>query len=90
MSHHPKNPWWNMISSVGKEGQDLAREILKFDPAKRISARDVRSTDVCMGYGTLTLTGVASSILHIVSQTDCPHFTPETRCRAAAPRSGSR
>ncbi|WVQ85000.1 hypothetical protein IAT38_007164 [Cryptococcus sp. DSM 104549] len=35
---YPKNPWWNMISSIGKEGQDLARELLKFDPKARPSA----------------------------------------------------
>ncbi|EIW67721.1 hypothetical protein TREMEDRAFT_33381 [Tremella mesenterica DSM 1558] len=35
---HPKNPWWNMISSIGKEGQDLARELLRFDPLQRLSA----------------------------------------------------
>ncbi|KIR53093.1 CMGC/CDK/CDK7 protein kinase [Cryptococcus gattii Ru294] len=35
----PKNPWWNMISSIGREGQDLARELLRFDPAQRPSAK---------------------------------------------------
>ncbi|WVW84924.1 hypothetical protein I302_106960 [Kwoniella bestiolae CBS 10118] len=36
---YPKNPWWNMISSIGKDGQDLVRDMLKFDPLARISAR---------------------------------------------------
>ncbi|WWC88447.1 uncharacterized protein L201_003358 [Kwoniella dendrophila CBS 6074] len=36
---YPKNPWWNMISSIGKEGQDLIREMLRYDPPARISAR---------------------------------------------------
>ncbi|OCF35097.1 CMGC/CDK/CDK7 protein kinase [Kwoniella heveanensis BCC8398] len=36
---YPKNPWWNMISSIGKEGQDLARDMLKFDPLTRPSAK---------------------------------------------------
>ena len=42
MSGFPKNPWWNMISSIGKEGVDLARELLRFDPSARLSAIDVR------------------------------------------------
>ncbi|WWC62817.1 uncharacterized protein I303_105415 [Kwoniella dejecticola CBS 10117] len=35
---YPKNPWWNMVSSIGKEGQDLIREMLRYDPSSRISA----------------------------------------------------
>ncbi|WRT67998.1 uncharacterized protein IL334_004973 [Kwoniella shivajii] len=40
---YPKNPWWNMISSIGKEGQDLVRELLKYDPLSRTSAKQVSS-----------------------------------------------
>lgn len=36
---YPKNPWWNMISSIGKEGQDLAKELLRYDPAARLTAK---------------------------------------------------
>ncbi|OCF57022.1 CMGC/CDK/CDK7 protein kinase [Kwoniella mangroviensis CBS 10435] len=36
---YPKNPWWNMISSIGKEGQDLVKDMLKYDPVARVSAR---------------------------------------------------
>lgn len=38
----PRNPWWNLISSIGPEGQALARELLKYDPKARLSARQVR------------------------------------------------
>jgi cyclin-dependent kinase 7 len=38
----PRNPWWNLISSIGPEGQNLARELLKYDPRARLSARQVR------------------------------------------------
>lgn len=36
---YPKNPWWNHVSSIGKDGQDITREMLKFDPQARVSAR---------------------------------------------------
>ncbi|KAK8858786.1 hypothetical protein IAR55_003016 [Kwoniella newhampshirensis] len=39
LGSYPKNPWWNMISSIGKEGQDLAREMLRYDPPTRPSAK---------------------------------------------------
>lgn len=35
----PKNPWWNMVSSVGRDGQDLVREMLRYDPLQRVSAK---------------------------------------------------
>lgn len=38
---YPKNPWWTLIASLGKEGVDLARSILRFDPTTRISAKEV-------------------------------------------------
>jgi cyclin-dependent kinase 7 len=36
---YPKSPWWQYVSSLGKDGQDLTRELLKFDPKARVSAR---------------------------------------------------
>lgn len=36
---YPKNPWWNHVSSIGKDGQDVTREMLRFDPQSRVSAR---------------------------------------------------
>ncbi|CAD6570597.1 MAG: hypothetical protein TREMPRED_005916 [Tremellales sp. Tagirdzhanova-0007] len=39
MPGYPKSPWWSLISSIGNEGVDLARELLKFDPVKRPSAK---------------------------------------------------
>ncbi|ODN93387.1 CMGC/CDK/CDK7 protein kinase [Cryptococcus wingfieldii CBS 7118] len=35
----PKNQWWGLIASIGKDGQDLARDLLKFDPRLRPSAK---------------------------------------------------
>jgi cyclin-dependent kinase 7 len=35
------NPWWKLISAIGKEGTSLARDLLKFDPPARISAQAV-------------------------------------------------
>ncbi|BEI81518.1 hypothetical protein CcaverHIS002_0206780 [Cutaneotrichosporon cavernicola] len=37
--YFPPNPWWNMISSVGRDGQDFCREMLKYDPLARPSAK---------------------------------------------------
>lgn len=41
MQEYPKNPWWTMISSIGKEGMDLARALLRYDPVTRPSAKEV-------------------------------------------------
>ncbi|WVO18066.1 hypothetical protein L204_105764 [Cryptococcus depauperatus] len=38
VGHYEKNAWWNLIASIGKEAQDLARDMFKFDPASRPSA----------------------------------------------------
>lgn len=38
----PKSPWWNLVASAGKEGMDLVREMMKFDPRQRITARKVK------------------------------------------------
>ena len=40
----PKNPWWNMISSIGREGMELAKDLLRFDPVARLAARAVSIT----------------------------------------------
>ncbi|KAL7419748.1 TFIIH complex serine/threonine-protein kinase subunit kin28 [Cryptotrichosporon argae] len=37
---YPKNPWWNLVASLGRDGQDLARELLRYDPGARPSARE--------------------------------------------------
>jgi len=39
ISGYPKNPWWNLVASLGKDGQDLCRELLKLDPMKRPTAK---------------------------------------------------
>lgn len=39
MGDYPKSQWWQYVSSLGKDGQDLTRELLKFDPKARVSAR---------------------------------------------------
>lgn len=39
---YPKSPWWQHVSSIGKDGQELTRDLLKFDPESRLSARQVR------------------------------------------------
>lgn len=39
VAQFPKNPWWNLVASLGKDGQDLCRELLKYDPKQRISAK---------------------------------------------------
>ena len=43
MSGYPKSPWWSLVSSIGDEGVDLAREMLRFDPLKRPSAKQVNA-----------------------------------------------
>ncbi|KAK1925840.1 kinase-like domain-containing protein [Papiliotrema laurentii] len=39
MSGYPKTNWWTHIASMGQEGVDLVKQLLRFDPAKRLSAR---------------------------------------------------
>lgn len=39
VANFPKNPWWNLVASLGKDGQDLCRELLKYDPKQRIGAK---------------------------------------------------
>ena len=41
MSGYPKTNWWTHIASMGQEGVDLVKQLLRFDPAKRLSARAV-------------------------------------------------
>lgn len=36
---YPPNPWWNLVSPLGRDGQNLCRELLKFDPMARVSAK---------------------------------------------------
>ena len=38
---HVKRPWWSIIASVGQDGVNLVRELLKYNPAERPSARQV-------------------------------------------------
>lgn len=39
MAGYPKNPWWDLVASIGKDGQDLVREMLRLDPGKRPTAK---------------------------------------------------
>lgn len=39
----PVQRWTPWISSVGKSGIDLVKQMLRYDPSKRISAYDVRT-----------------------------------------------
>lgn len=50
-----------MISSIGREGQDLARELLRFDPAQRPSAKKV---SFCLYAGTWRLNVRQKALLH--------------------------
>lgn len=36
---YPKNNWWTLVASIGKDGQDLVREMLRYDPRTRPSAK---------------------------------------------------
>ncbi|KAK4688291.1 cyclin-dependent kinase 7, partial [Tremellales sp. Uapishka_1] len=40
VAQYPKNPWWNLVASLGKEGMDLAKDLLKYDPSTRLSAKE--------------------------------------------------
>ena len=39
MGDFPKTQWWQYVSSLGKDGQDITKELLKFDPKARLTAR---------------------------------------------------
>ena len=41
MSGYPKTTWWTHIASMGQEGVDLVKQLLRFDPMKRLSAQGV-------------------------------------------------
>ena len=45
-AHHPKRPWWTIIAAMGKEGIDLVRGLLRYDPSSRISASQVRADSI--------------------------------------------
>lgn len=39
MSGYPKEAWWKRFSSLGKDGEDLLRALLRYDPKTRPSAK---------------------------------------------------
>ncbi|KAI9634745.1 kinase-like domain-containing protein [Dioszegia hungarica] len=70
---YPKNPWWNMIQSIGRDGQEFARELLRYDPMARPAAREA------LAHGFFT------SLPRPTPSLNLPKPLAELRPRALAP-----
>lgn len=76
MSGYPKTTWWTHIASMGQEGVDLVKQLLRFDPAKRLSAKAVSKF-----LGTVLMSGFTTSIFPRPAAPDCAKTAAETSCR---------
>lgn len=76
---YPKNPWWQHVSSIGKDGQEITRELLKFDPQSRLSARQVGTVSTRQtGVRRLRTAGAPTPVLYLPSSTHTSQQTTET------------
>lgn len=75
-----------MVSSVGREGQGLVRALLRYDPSKRPSAKQVGIRSRC----SALILGSATYILLHLSAFHGPQTPAETNGRAAPTRSRAR